>query len=462
LARSSGFTLIELLVVIGVLLILMGLLLPMATKAWKTSQINAMKFDFHTIGIALENYKSDFRDYPRNGFATADFYNTTNNPNYSANQYLDAPPRIDPSLVMGLLGPGAANAILAIPGGAGYSNVTAMNSNGYINADMDGADGMGFKSLMSPYASTTLQTAAAAGTTRIAVVSTFASPINNTTVNGLAPAPFTVISLGGPGSPDVHVPIRSTTSSVINLAVPLQNSYAVGTPVGLLLPSGKTWGPYLKVDQFKVVYVVSNIAAAGSNTTAYAALPVLEDIWGGPILYFPSYNSYANQALTHPTSLLGAMPTVGTLGYTPPTPLGTPPATVGPLMGLPGISAAYNTPVPIPAGSAFTGPSIFWDGPLGFFGGGNASASYTALSPVPFTPGQVAAILVKLGDNNANNVIDSNASANPPYTESFNVQLPYFLMSAGPDGTFQDLSANGQGDWNRIMSKSDDVYDFGQ
>jgi hypothetical protein len=299
-----------------------------------------------------------------------------------------------------------------------------------------------------------------AGQSQVTVSGATLPPFSNTTLNATPPTPpaFTVISLGGPGSPDAHVPVVSCAGSTITLAVPLQNTYSAA-PLGLLVATGKTWGPYLKPDDFKVVYVVANVAPAG-GTAVNVSLPVLEDIWGGPILYFPSYNSYANQTLANPqgvsravTSATTTFPPVGNPAFTPSAPAASPPATVGPLLGLPA-SAGYNTPVPTLGNASASGPSIFWDGPLGYFGGPVAASSYAPLSPTPFTPGQVAAVLVKLGDQNINNAIDSG--------ETFNVQLPYFLLSPGPDGMFQDLSGNAQGDWNRIMSKSDDVYSFDQ
>jgi type II secretion system protein G len=62
-----GFTLIEMLVVIGIILVLMGILLPSANRAYKEANRNSMRADLQTIEQALEAYKSDFGDYPRPG-----------------------------------------------------------------------------------------------------------------------------------------------------------------------------------------------------------------------------------------------------------------------------------------------------------------------------------------------------------------------------------------------------------
>jgi len=62
---TSGFTLVELLVVIGIIVILIGLLLPMIVKAMRQGNRARIASDLNAISAALEAYKGDFGDYPR-------------------------------------------------------------------------------------------------------------------------------------------------------------------------------------------------------------------------------------------------------------------------------------------------------------------------------------------------------------------------------------------------------------
>lgn len=62
-----GFTIVELLVVIGIIVLLAGILTPMAIRAMRSSEIARVKLDLQTISTALEAYKQDHGDYPRIG-----------------------------------------------------------------------------------------------------------------------------------------------------------------------------------------------------------------------------------------------------------------------------------------------------------------------------------------------------------------------------------------------------------
>ncbi|HEX4124342.1 MAG TPA: type II secretion system protein [Tepidisphaeraceae bacterium] len=64
-SRRRGFTLIELLVVIGIILILMGLLLPMLARSYRSARKARMQSDLGVIASALDAYRADFKDYPR-------------------------------------------------------------------------------------------------------------------------------------------------------------------------------------------------------------------------------------------------------------------------------------------------------------------------------------------------------------------------------------------------------------
>jgi type II secretory pathway pseudopilin PulG len=63
--RRAAFTLVELLVVIGIIVLLIGILLPVVSAVRRSAEKNATRLDLQTIGLALESYRKDFGDYPR-------------------------------------------------------------------------------------------------------------------------------------------------------------------------------------------------------------------------------------------------------------------------------------------------------------------------------------------------------------------------------------------------------------
>jgi len=63
--HRNAFTLVEVLVVIGIIVLLIGFLLPAMLRARRTGVRTAIQADFQTILLALEAYKYDFGDYPR-------------------------------------------------------------------------------------------------------------------------------------------------------------------------------------------------------------------------------------------------------------------------------------------------------------------------------------------------------------------------------------------------------------
>jgi prepilin-type N-terminal cleavage/methylation domain-containing protein len=63
--KRAGFTLVEMLVVIGIIVLLVGILLPTIMSARRNAEKNAVRMELHTIALALDAYKADFGDYPR-------------------------------------------------------------------------------------------------------------------------------------------------------------------------------------------------------------------------------------------------------------------------------------------------------------------------------------------------------------------------------------------------------------
>ncbi|HUB27929.1 MAG TPA: type II secretion system protein [Tepidisphaeraceae bacterium] len=477
---AGGFTLIELLVVMGIIAVISSVLLVAVGRARRQAGILAMKSNFQMISAAMENYLEDFRDYPKCGFAQTDFYTPTqtfsaplNTVTSPQDKYRPDPPRVDGSLAMALLGPGPAGLTI-------NQNGTVGGASGYPNADMDGADGPGFRSRFEVWGTSTTTTILSAGATTV----TLTQPISGTplgSVNALpttnyvpasGPPPFTAISIGGEGSPDAHIPITSWTSSnQITLAMPVQQSYVAGTAVSLLAPAGKTWGPYLPADKFKVGYISGNFNAPGINigNAALPLVPVLMDNWGNQILYFVAYNSYANHVTETNALSPSASPTITMTNAT---------ALVGPLIGaVSGNSTAYryNTILesPTAVGGAVTGPAVFWDGAANYYASTSSSAGGSALSNgiyvTKITTGQIEGILTMLGDNQWGSSTEPEKTApnnaiNPTLNEKLAVTTPYFFISAGPLGAFEDVQADMTANPNLrpadIMAKTSNIYSF--
>ncbi|MDB5323876.1 MAG: type secretion system protein [Phycisphaerales bacterium] len=61
----TAFTLVEMLAVIGIIVLLVGILLPTVMSARRNAERNAVRMELQTIALALEAYKADFGDYPR-------------------------------------------------------------------------------------------------------------------------------------------------------------------------------------------------------------------------------------------------------------------------------------------------------------------------------------------------------------------------------------------------------------
>jgi prepilin-type N-terminal cleavage/methylation domain-containing protein len=62
--RRGGFTLVEMLTTIAIIAIVLALIVPAISLVQKTAVNVKQKTQFHTVGIALEGFRSDFGDYP--------------------------------------------------------------------------------------------------------------------------------------------------------------------------------------------------------------------------------------------------------------------------------------------------------------------------------------------------------------------------------------------------------------
>jgi len=67
-ASIRGFTLIELLVVVAIILVLISIALPNFLVAVTRSNVAASRGDMRSLGIALEMYNVDYREYPQSNF----------------------------------------------------------------------------------------------------------------------------------------------------------------------------------------------------------------------------------------------------------------------------------------------------------------------------------------------------------------------------------------------------------
>jgi prepilin-type N-terminal cleavage/methylation domain-containing protein len=60
-----AFTLVEMLAVIGIIVLLVGILVPTVMSARRAADKNAARMELQTIAMALDAYRADFGDYPR-------------------------------------------------------------------------------------------------------------------------------------------------------------------------------------------------------------------------------------------------------------------------------------------------------------------------------------------------------------------------------------------------------------
>jgi prepilin-type N-terminal cleavage/methylation domain-containing protein len=71
-SRRRGFTVIELLVTVGIIVLLAGIAIPMAMRAYRNAEVSRVRMDLQAISTALEAYKQDHGDYPRVPYPASD------------------------------------------------------------------------------------------------------------------------------------------------------------------------------------------------------------------------------------------------------------------------------------------------------------------------------------------------------------------------------------------------------
>ena len=129
LQQARGFTLIELLVVIGIIVVIVGMLTPMAMRSWRNADRTRMRADLNTIATALDAYRADHGDYPRPG--------PTDDSDYRGAHLL----------CKALLGPAPA-------GGGVPPDITPLGSDG-AGGDVPDVAGYGFRTRRQPHSTDT-------------------------------------------------------------------------------------------------------------------------------------------------------------------------------------------------------------------------------------------------------------------------------------------------------------------
>jgi prepilin-type N-terminal cleavage/methylation domain-containing protein len=389
--KRKGFTLIELLVVIGIIAILAGILLPAINHARRIAQFDGQKADFQAISSALEQYRQDFGDYPRNGLLPK--WNTLpNGTSVPAPDYL--------SLASALLGPGPA---------------VTQTVNGIYEVG-DGNDGFGFRSQqMNVIPGTATITAgqnqvaftvdAAYAAQYTAFQNNFVPSSSPTSIPSSTSAMIRFIE-NSTVSPYYSETLAIATTSPALTTYTLANYTHSGRAL-LFIPGGKVWGPYISADTFKVAYV----PAAIFGTLAGAGQPLLLDRWGQVIQYFPVYGALSNR--TSDSSLFAS---------------GLTNVTAGPLYGT-------SQPKSI---DTLNGENAIIDARDGspFFNATSPSVASQPWAQVT-TPGSCfepsAPLMWMLGDNTPDSTNNgfSNLIVAP---DRLATVPPFILISAGPDG----------------------------
>jgi general secretion pathway protein G len=452
--KRKGFTLVELLVVIGLILILISLLLPSLNHLYSNAQVSQAKLDLNSITAALENYKQDFGDYPRNTFLPT-FGGVPVNGGYNLSG-LGTPNNIPPfclPLAAALVGPGPATTnLVSIPGSAAQSIATG-----------DGADGPGFKDRSIDFATqvqgatfpsqgnqlTSIQVNDIPASWKNTPINPYASQVAALVASSasvvIAPGQYNQETMGikSVGSDNGTPPIYTLTlncSAIYN--------HSASEIVVLRTATGKVWQPYLPSDSFKVQWVNRSGQPIEAFPNQYVqGQPVLLDRWGTPIQYFVRNGANSNRT--------GDSKDFASLDNT---------VLVGPLYG---ISTPHSI---ISFGDAY-GTNAIWD--EGYAVGPDWQRRQPGTTPPEPTPSPTndptLAFRWMLGVE-ANNALQGDKTINNVIRDPDKLRYTgdYILISAGPDAQFCNFvdpksPSNLAFQSNLLLSKfkaSRNVYNF--
>jgi len=289
--------------------------LPAVNHMRTSALITGQKADFVTISNALEQYRQDFGDYPRNSVLPT--WNTSSGTN-AAPEFL--------TLATALLGPGPA--------------ITQTPTGGYLEIG-DGSDGLGFR----------CQSVVIPGTVNLtASPPTFTpnTPFNNQAIAIAENSPQALLILS-PTSSDLYQETIGISGMTLNNGnLPIQLTLAIQpidtslTNAVISVPSGKVWGPYISADTFKIAYVPFAKGPPPAGTAwpiGTNGQPVLLDRWGQVIQYFPRYGPASNRL--NDSSLSSQFTTPASIQ-------------AGPLFG-------YSQPLSVEAGTGKYAENAIWD-----------------------------------------------------------------------------------------------------
>jgi type II secretory pathway pseudopilin PulG len=449
MSKRKGFTLIEIMVVVGLIILLAAILIPVISHARVRAEVTAQNMDFQTISAALENYRHDFGDYPRN--VVLPRWNTA----------ITSPPTNPPifySLATALIGPGP-----------GITQTLVASATVSYTVLGDGNDGPGFRTraINVPVPGTVVGAGAMTTSVTIPTGYTFNFAPNLSSIDlSTGTVNEEVVGVANVNNVTVTASYVGPMTVTVNFTVATTKGHSV-TPTDpdncvLKTATGKVWDAYLPPDKFKVEYIDTAVDASNNllhpglvifppppdlTINGDAAQPVLLDRWGQPIQYFTRFGPSNNR--TSDSVDYGSPPTVNTA------------VIAGPLFGV-------STPLSI---DAKLGENAIWDwhdgvpvslasGNLGGRLQTDTSAMTQWTPQAAGTPDLSLAFKWMLGDDPAaatQNVIES--------PETLTYTGPYILISAGPSSTWCDLSTASvpnqtSEEYLRAFTKSGNIYNF--